>query len=65
MDLNFKLLVQPSTFQSKTRMCLCLCANEGREETTKDSVCNAHLNFRSCFSRKKVSIIHGCNMVIY
>ena len=38
--------------------CICLHANEGRESKTKDSMNNAHLNFRSFFSRKKVRIIH-------
>ena len=39
--------------------CICLHANEGRESKTKDSVYNAHLNFQSFFSGKKVRIIHG------
>ena len=34
--------------------CICLHANEGRESKTKDSVYNAHLNFRSFFGGKKV-----------
>ena len=39
--------------------CIFLHANEGHESKTRDSVYNAHLNFRSFFSRKKVRIIHG------
>ena len=39
--------------------CICLHANEGSESNTKDSVYNAHLNFWSFFSGKKVRIIHG------
>ena len=38
---------------------ICLHANEGRESKIKDSVYNAHLNFLSFFSGKKVRIIHG------
>ena len=41
-------------------MCLSLYANEGCESKTKDFVYNTctHVNFRSCFSGKKVCIIH-------
>ena len=39
--------------------CIFLHAHEGREPKTKDSMYNAHLNFRSFFSGKKVRIIHG------
>ena len=34
-------------------------AIEGHKSKTKDSTYNMHLNFWSCFSRKKVHIIHG------
>ena len=39
-------------------LCICLHANEGRESKTKDFMYNAHLNFRSFFSWKKVRIRH-------
>ena len=38
---------------------ICLHANEGCESKTKDSVYNAHHNFQTFFSGKKVRIIHG------
>ena len=38
---------------------ICLHANEGRKSKRMDCVYNAHLNFRSFFCGKKVSIIHG------
>ena len=38
---------------------ICLHANEGRESETKDSVYNAHLNFKIFFSGKKVRIKYG------
>ena len=43
----------------KFRVFAYMLLNEGRESKTKDSVYNAHLNFRSFFSGKKVRIIHG------
>ena len=43
--------------------CICLRANEGRESKTKDSVYNAHLNFRSFFSGKKSAHYTRVNMV--
>ena len=40
-------------------LCICLHANEGRKSKTKDSMYNAHLNFQTFFSGKKVRIMHG------
>ena len=45
--------------------CICLHANEGRKSKTKDSMYNTHLNFQSCFSGKKVRIIHGKYLAFY
>ena len=44
--------------------CICLHANEGRESKTKDSVYNAHLNFRSFFSGKKSAHYTRVNTVL-
>ena len=43
---------------------ICLHANEGRESKTKDSVYNAHLNFRTFFSGKKSAHYTRVNTVI-